>query len=621
MRSLELLAPARNLEIGIAAISCGADAVYIAGPRGGARKDAGNPISDIAALCSYAHRFGARIFVTFNILLRDEELPAIHSDMLECQKAGADAFIIRDPRLAQFPDIFVPFHASTQCSIRTPERAKLFEAVGCSRVTLERELSLSQIRAIASATSCEVECFVHGALCVSYSGQCRLSEYITSRLGGQIRSADRGECIQACRNLYDLEDENGRVLRRNMPLLSLKDLNLSGRLAQLASAGVSSFKIEGRLKSASYVRNCVRAYSLALDEVVRSSGSSYCRASFGTVEGGFRPDLRKSFNRGYTELYLDGKRSCVASLDSTKWAGEPVGSVTLVRPHPQGVQIAFKPSGLTLENGDGFAFVDKGELHGFRGDVCSPGQIITRSVRGLRPGMMLYRNVSASFEREMDAHQCRRFVSASVSLRCLMAGEQVRLEVSAVSEDGRKVSLPALLCQRANDAARAAEVLKSQIEKRSGDYSFSLKEIVSEGEMPFLRLSQVNELRRNLARELDSRPCGVRPLAGRSESSREVLSEALQTGVREGELMRMKYCIRYELGLCPRYGFAGGPVSEKVSLGSSASQRGSSALQRGNSAPQPGSSAPRLYLVNNGLRFPLLFDCSVCEMAVLESGR
>ena len=254
MTPIELLAPARNADIGIAAIRCGADAVYIAGPDFGARKDAGNPVDEIARLCDYAHRYGARVFVTFNILLREDELEQAHSQMLAAQTAGADAFIIRDPRICLWEDINVPLHASTQCAIRDAARAREFEAAGCSRIILERELSLEQIRSICSAVSCEVECFVHGALCVSYSGQCTMSQALTGR------SADRGECIQACRNLYDLEDLHGHVLARSKALLSLRDFNLSARLEELIDAGVSSFKIEGRLKNESYVKNVVRYY-------------------------------------------------------------------------------------------------------------------------------------------------------------------------------------------------------------------------------------------------------------------------------------------------------------------------------------------------------------------------
>ncbi|MBO4611497.1 MAG: U32 family peptidase, partial [Bacteroidales bacterium] len=256
---LELLSPARNLEIGIAAIDSGADAVYIGGPFFGARKDACNSVEDIAALCSYAHKFGARVFVTFNISVSEDELPEMHGMMLACQDAGADAFIVRDERIFGWKDITVPLHASTQCAIRTVEDALRYEALGAGRLVLERELSLDDVRAIRAAVKCELEFFVHGALCVCYSGDCRLSEYLDGR------SADRGECIQACRSMYDLVDASGRTLVRDKALLSLKDFNLIARLGELVDAGVCSFKIEGRLKSAAYVRNVTRAYSQALD--------------------------------------------------------------------------------------------------------------------------------------------------------------------------------------------------------------------------------------------------------------------------------------------------------------------------------------------------------------------
>ena len=297
---LELLSPARNLDIGIAAIDSGADAVYIGGPFFGARKDAGTSVEDIAALCSYAHRFGARVFVTFNISVSEEEIPEMHGMMLACQDAGADAFIVRDERIFGWKDITVPLHASTQCAIRTVEDARRYEALGAARLVLERELSLADIKAIREAVSCELECFVHGALCVCYSGDCRLSEYLDGR------SADRGECIQACRSLYDLVDASGRVLVRDKALLSLRDFNLLARLQELADAGVCSFKIEGRLKNATYVRNVTRAYgssSFGLTDL-RSGGSlpPVCcadspRGGMASLRsGGFRSSHRSSLS-------------------------------------------------------------------------------------------------------------------------------------------------------------------------------------------------------------------------------------------------------------------------------------------------------------------------------------
>ncbi len=581
MPTLELLAPARNADIGIAAICCGADAVYIGGPRGGARKDAGNPIPEIARLCEYAHRFGAKVFVTFNILLRDDELEAMHSDMIECQRAGADAFIIRDPRLAQFEDIGIPFHASTQCAIRTTERARLFEAAGCSRLTLERELSLARIRSIAAAVSCEIECFVHGALCVSYSGQCLMSEYITSG----ARSADRGECIQACRSLYNLEDASGHVLLKNKPLLSLRDLKLSNRLADLAEAGVTSFKIEGRLKSISYVRNVVRAYSRLLDDMVSSSEGKYQRASFGRVEGGFKPDLAKSFNRGYTELYIDGHRGKWAGMDSPKWAGEPVGTVLSVKPCARGIQIAFKPltGAPALSNGDGFTFLTHRGIEGFRGDVCQPRCIIASSARGLTVGTVLYRNISASFEKSLDSNPCKRYIRVDVKA----VADSGSLRLTARSEDGREVT-ESLRGTAALSLGRAEGLIRENLSKHSGIYSFSLGSIDYDGELPFLQAAQLNAARRALAERLDAMPLmkGNGSLSGAARPRFGGPVAPADSGTQAGELMRMKYCIRYELGLCPRYNSQSSPASP-------------------------------LYLINNGVRYPLLFDCKVCEMAVL----
>ena len=302
MEILELLAPARNADIGIAAIDCGADAVYMAGGEFGARKDAGNSMEDVARLCSYAHRFGARIFLTVNTILFDDELERAHRLMLDAQAAGVDAFIVQDAAVTQWDDITVPLHASTQCAIRTPGDAVFHESLGYSRLVVERETSLETLREIRRAVGCELEFFVHGALCVCYSGQCYLSEYLSGR------SANRGACVQACRSLYDLADDTGKILVRDKALLSLKDYRLLGRLEELAEAGVCSFKIEGRLKNASYVKNVVREYSMALDALVAAHPDRYRRASFGRVTGGFTPAADRTFNRGYTELWLDGRR-------------------------------------------------------------------------------------------------------------------------------------------------------------------------------------------------------------------------------------------------------------------------------------------------------------------------
>ena len=576
MQALELLAPARNKDIGIAAIDCGADAVYIAGPDFGARKAAGNSFEDIAELCAYAHRFGVRIFVTFNTLWQEGEEEEAHAQLLRAQAAGADAFIIREPRIAAWKDITVPLHASTQCAIRDVERARYFESLGCSRIILERELSLEQIREIGAAVGCELEFFVHGALCVGYSGECRLSEYLDGR------SADRGECIQACRSLYDLVDGDGRVLLRKKAVLSLKDFNLKARLEDLADAGVCSFKIEGRLKNASYVKNVVRDYSLALDALVAKYPDRYCRASFGEVTGGFVPDTAKTFNRGYTELFLDGKRGRWSSMDAPKSMGEEIGTVQRIRRSPgQAMQFSVKPlrRDLVLRNGDGFAITTADGVTGFRGDVCDGLQVHCKDVPDLREGMTLYRNINAAFEKALEAQACRREIPVRLSVR--VHGRYV-LELHAVTQDGREVLSPFHTdVETAENRERAEAMLREQLGKRSGCYRFSVEELSVEtagGKLPLLSAATINSMRRLVAEDLDSLP--------REKKSRVdpgMTGEAV-TGGSSRELMRSKYCVRYELGLCPKY---------------------------------QGAKPPKdLFLLNNGRRLALHFDCAACEMSV-----
>ena len=602
MQCLELLAPARNKEIGIAAIDCGADAVYIAGPDFGARKAAGNGFDDIAELCTYAHRFGVRIFVTYNTLWRDGEEEQAHAQMLLAQQAGADAFIIREPRIAAWPDITVPLHASTQCAIRDVERARLFESLGCERIILERQLSLEQIREICAAVRCEVEFFVHGALCTGYSGECRLSEYLDGR------SADRGECIQACRSLYDLVDGDGHVLLRNKAVLSLRDYNLKARLEELADAGVSSFKIEGRLKNASYVKNVVRDYSLALDALVAKYPERYRRASYGEVSGGFVPDTDKTFNRGYTDLFLDGRRGKWSSMDAPKSMGEAVGTVERIRRQPgRTMTFSVKPlrRNLELRNGDGFAFATADGVTGFRGDVCEGLQVSCKDVPDLREGTALFRNINAAFEKALETQACRREIPVRLSVR--IHGKYV-LEVRALSQDGREVLSPFHTdVETAENGERAEAMLREQLSKRSGVFRFSLEELKVEtagGRLPLLSASTINGIRRLVAEDLDN--LGVSGLApGGQEkcprSAAEMPSQGnllpasnpdsgpsvrpeLSAGVADNELMRSKYCVRYELGLCPRY--------------------------QGARPPQ------ELFLLNNGRRLALHFDCAACEMSV-----
>ena len=630
MRQLELLAPARDYQIGIAAIDCGADAVYIAGPQFGARQAAGNEVEDIRRLCEYAHRFGVRIFVTLNTILYDDELEAAYRQMIAVQEAGADAIIVQDMAIVAMAqngigdirqDIHIPLHASTQCAIRTPDQARYLESLGFSRLILERELSLQEINEIRKAVTCELEFFVHGALCVCYSGQCYISEKIAGR------SANRGACIQACRSRYDLVDEKGKILVKDKALLSLKDYNLKARLAELAEAGITSFKIEGRLKNESYVKNVVRDYSIALDDLISRSGDTYVRGSFGKVYGGFTPDTRKTFNRGYTELYIDGKRGRWASMDAAKSMGEEIGIVKAVNHDKSRITLEMKDRTIDLVNGDGFSFVAKdGTVTGFRGDVCSGNTITCKPTPSLFTGARIFRNISAAFEKELEKQKCSREILVSIKLTFPVSGDAAN--ATAVSEDGRTVAVSFEAGnQIADNQERMQAMFESQLGKSTGHFRFSLIGIESDGPLPFMSASAINAIRRQLAEQLEVLPCIKRDLLLRdihigdvcSDKAQKAsykynisnrLSNELYLGTRfeetesayelshreDAELMRTRYCIRYELGLCP--------VHQK------GSRPNLPANLRDTKADTP------LFLLNNGQRFSLHFDCKNCEMVV-----
>ena len=613
MKVIELLAPARNADIGIAAVDCGADAVYMAAEEFGARKDAGNSLEDVARLCSHAHRFGVRVYLTVNTIIYDHELERVHRLMLDAQAAGVDAFIVQDIALTQWDDITVPLHASTQCAIRTPESARFHESLGFSRLVIERETSLEQLKAIRDAVECELEFFVHGALCVCYSGNCYLSESIAGR------SANRGACIQACRSLYDLVDDEGNVLVRNKALLSLKDYNLKSRLKELTDAGVCSFKIEGRLKNASYVKNVVREYSMALDDLVAMYPEEYRRASFGCISGGFIPSADKTFNRGYTELYFDGKRGKWSSMDAPKSMGEFIGTVSSIRRtdrHNCEITVAIPGKDTVLKNGDGFAFAGKSGIIGFRGDICEGRTIVCKNVEGLQKGVRLFRNINSSFERELERNMPQREIRVSLEVR--ISGKY-NIDITAVSEDGRKVLSPFKTdLDTAENRERQEAIIREQLSKHSGCYAFSVSALdvqTPNGALPLVSASILNSMRRLVATDLESLPCGATPLAaGKWDASvmlsepavsyksnaanritRDILASRGAVSVEaayelehrpDAELMRTKYCIRHELGLCP--------------------------VHQGAKENRP------LFLLNNGRRLALHFDCKSCEMTVTD---
>ncbi|MDE7126429.1 MAG: U32 family peptidase [Bacteroidales bacterium] len=644
MRRLELLAPARNADIGIAAIDCGADAVYIAAPRFGARQAAGNDISEIARLCSYAHQFGARIFVTLNTIIYDSELQEAMDTLHAVREAGADAIIVQDMAFAEMlrknaEDATertreIPLHASTQCAIRTPEKAQFLEKAGFSRLILEREMSLEQIKEVSGSVECEIEFFVHGALCVCYSGQCYLSEKISGR------SANRGACIQACRSRYDLIDNSGNTLVKNKSLLSLKDYSLKDRLGDLAEAGVTSFKIEGRLKNISYVKNAVREYSMALDRFIAMPGNAgrFSRASFGRITGGFVPDIGKTFNRGYTELFIDGKRGRWASMDAAKSMGEEIGTVSglnkahtsfTILPAKENTGRKGKEGGrdVVLSNGDGLSFVSRsGEVTGVRADVCNGLAVQCKASPELYNGAKIFRNFSIAFEKAIESSPCRRLIDVHLALSRANAGENgspdqgmtFPMKLKAVSEDGREASVQIPSGTAAENQDRMLSMFTAQLSKTSGIYSFIFEEIPEGIILPLMPASAINAIRRTLSEQLDTMPCNAVPLyisrsiqqpheatdridvldyrANISNKAAEAFYSRAGLQVKESayelthrdkaELMRTKYCIRHELGLCPRQ-------------------------RRGN------DNSP-LFLTNNGRRLTLGFDCRNCEMTVSE---
>lgn len=401
MRQIELLAPAKNLECGIAAVDHGADAVYIGAQRFGARSAAGNSVEDIAALCRYAHVFGVKVYVTVNTILYNEELEQAGRLLAELDRAGVDAVLVQDMALLQLCEGFsFRCHASTQTDNRTAEKVAWLRSLGFTRVVLARELSATEIAEIhRQVPGVELEVFVHGALCVSYSGVCYASQHCFGR------SANRGECAQFCRLKFNLRDADGREIEHQRHLLSLRDMCQIGNLDTLMAAGASSFKIEGRLKGLSYVKNVVAAYSQKLDEIISKHSGEYCRASRGRCTYTFTPNLKKTFNRGFTDYFLNGRRPDIVSFDTPKAIGEYVGKVKEIRGN------SFNVAGMSsFANGDGLCFLNaRHELEGFRVNRVEGNRIFPLVLpENLRPGTALYRNNDQEFERLLSKPSATR---------------------------------------------------------------------------------------------------------------------------------------------------------------------------------------------------------------------
>ena len=613
--ALELLAPAKNKDIGTAAVSCGADAVYMAGPSFGAREAAGNTMDDIAETVRFAHRFGSRIYLTVNTILYDKEIPEAEAMIRDAVQAGVDALIVQDFAILKMDIPPIPLFASTQCDIRTPQQAKLLESLGFQRLILARELSIEQIGSIRGAVQCDLESFIHGALCVSYSGQCYLSRCLAGR------SANRGECAQACRSLYDLVDGDGNVLLKQSSILSLKDLRLDDRIPELVGAGITSFKIEGRLKNVSYVKNVVRHYRNVIDSFISEHPDKYCKSSFGTLHGGFTPDVDATFNRGYTHLFIDGKRGDWNSADAARSTGESIGTLSrLVRnPNNRTASFVIEDGLKPISNGDGLMFVlPGGKTLGMRADVVDCGRIAVKDDPALKDGIKVYRNYNIRFEKEIENDMPKRLLDVAVDYST-KAGKTA---LTAHCEDGCEASVEfADESDEARNPERAEASLREQLSKTALHYLFELRGIDAD-KVRFYSASMVNGWRRELAEKLAHRayeadkarldrlsgekrtmpgieagqvPEHLTYLANCSNGLSAQVLESL--GARSidpayelkpvpgARLMRTKYCIRYQLGLCRK------TSDRKVT--------------------EP------LYLVNNGRKMRLEFDCKNCEMLVL----
>ena len=495
MRKLELLAPAKDLKCGIAAIDCGADAVYIGAARFGARQAVGNSIDDINELCEYAHKFGCKVYVTVNTIIYDNELEDTQKLLNELGRIGVDAILVQDMGITklQLPQN-VALHASTQTDNRSAEKVEWLAQHNFDRVVLARELSLEEIRNIhRRVPQTELEVFVHGALCVSYSGVCYASEYCFGR------SANRGACAQFCRMKFDLTDKDGNEIINQAHLLSLKDMCRIDSLEQLADAGVTSFKIEGRLKDINYVRNVTAAYSNQLNEIISRRGSEYERASSGVCDIRFTPNLNKTFNRGFTDYFLNGRTSDLASFYTPKAMGEYVGKVKEIRGN------SFNVAGTTsFANGDGLCFINSNnELEGFRINRAEGNRLFPlRMPRGLRKGIALYRNSDQLFEKELNGDNVQRKLGIRINIKA--SAEGLHIEAKTCDEKlhinlQKDISL---------EKAQKSQVdnIKRQISK-FGNTIFTVEDVIVEPtDFPwFIPNSILAEIRRQATDELMGR--------------------------------------------------------------------------------------------------------------------
>ena len=605
-RKIELLAPAKNLECGIGAIDHGADAVYIGAPRFGARAAAGNSIEDIAELVKYAHLYNARIYVTLNTILKDEELEDTEKLIWDLYKIGVDALIVQDMGLLSLNLPPIPLHASTQMDNRNAEKVKFLADAGFRQVVLARELSLEQIRKIHEAVpQTPLEVFVHGALCVSYSGQCYVSQHCFGR------SANRGECAQFCRLAFDMVDADGKTMVQNKHLLSLKDLNQSDELEKLLDAGASSFKIEGRLKDVAYVKNVTACYRQKLDAIFKRR-KEFIRASSGSVKLAFKPQLDKSFTRGFTNYFLFERSKDIFSFDTPKSLGEEMGYVKEIRGNYI-IVAGVKP----FNNGDGICYLDeRGKLKGLRINRVENNKLFPAGeMPRIKQRTILYRNSDQEFEKLMQRKSAERKLSVSIAL----TENNFGFTLTLTDEDDIQVSIA---MEREKELARTpqTENIKNQLVKL-GNTPFEAERIdVDLKDNWFLPSSVIAEARREAVEKLlSARRMNYRqetftlPKTDHAFPQTEltylgnVMNEGAQLfyqhhgvtriapafekrPVQDAVLMFCKHCLRYSMGWCPVRHKQKSPFKEPY------------------------------YLVSgDGKRFRLEFDCKHCQMKVIAS--
>lgn len=613
-QQIELLAPARNADIAISAIDHGADAIYIGASAHGARKMASNPLEEIARVVNYAHIFNVKVYVTVNTIVYDDELQEVERLVWNLYRIGVDALIVQDMALLRMHLPPIALHASTQCDIRTPEKARFLQDAGFSQLVLPRELNMQEIQAMRQAVTVPLEVFVHGALCVSYSGDCQASFLSTGR------SANRGECAQICRYAFNLEDDKGNVLVRNKHLLSLKDMNRIDMLADLLKAGASSFKIEGRLKDEAYVKNVVAAYSDALDRIIDANPGKWVRASRGKSTRTFRPDLYKSFNRNYTG-YLFGRPKSdekIATFNSPKWTGEKVATVISL-PTSRKVKVRAMTE---LHNGDGLGYFNKsGEFVGFRLNRIDGNLLNTATDIDVTPGTELYRNNDKAWNDTLETKgTATRTIEVSIRLRT--AASQLIIDITDANGTGISVSTHI----EAVEAKTDQHANRARILTKLGDTPYVATNITDETGNLFIPASVLTNLRRQATDALTDtyrathafhrRPLTkqVSPkLPASYELSRhdnianrlaaDFYAEASTTPhasplpraveadntvvAKEMRVMQTRYCLRNEMGAC---------------------------LRKENATKLPA----KLFLTSGQLLFRLDFDCRNCLMNIIK---